>query len=296
MRTLPPTVASALADGATTFARCWTLTRRDGVVMGFTDHDVPLVVNGIVHQPAAGFTASEIASSLGLSVDTSDVTGALVSPILTEADIAAGLYDDASVETRIVDWSAPASHVLIEAGKIGEITREGAVFKAEVRAITHRLDQERGRIYGITCDADLGDARCGVDLTAAGRSATGTVTAVTTDRAFRVHGIAGITLGHLARGVLTWTTGANSGRRADVRQDVLDGGHRALALWEPPPFAISAGDEFSAVVGCDKRFATCRDRFANAVNFRGFPHIPGNDVVLRVARPGEGLDGAPMVP
>jgi uncharacterized phage protein (TIGR02218 family) len=295
MKTLPASVASALASGATTFARCWTVTRRDGVALGFTDHDRALVVAGVTHLPAAGFTASEITASLGLSVDTSDVTGALVSPIITEADIVAGLYDDATVETRLVDWSTPTSHVLLEAGSIGEITREGAYFKAEVRAVTHRLDQERGRVYGVTCDADLGDARCGVNLAAAGRADTGSVAAATSDRSFRVLGVSNVTFGHLARGILTWTSGANAGRKADIRQDGTDGGYRALALWEAPPTPISAGDAFHVVVGCDKRFATCRDRFANAVNFRGFPHVPGNDAVLRVARPGEGWDGTPMV-
>ncbi len=31
---------------------------------------------------------------------------------------------------------------------------------------------------------------------------------------------------------------------------------------------------------CDQRFETCRDVFANTENFRGFPHMPGNDFLL----------------
>ncbi|MEL7480947.1 MAG: DUF2163 domain-containing protein [Pseudomonadota bacterium] len=31
---------------------------------------------------------------------------------------------------------------------------------------------------------------------------------------------------------------------------------------------------------CDQRFSTCVERFSNAENFRGFPHMPGNDAVL----------------
>jgi uncharacterized phage protein (TIGR02218 family) len=47
--------------------------------------------------------------------------------------------------------------------------------------------------------------------------------------------------------------------------------------------------------GCDKRFETCRTKFANAVNFRGFPHLPGNDFVVAYAVPGEpGHDGSPL--
>jgi uncharacterized phage protein (TIGR02218 family) len=44
-------------------------------------------------------------------------------------------------------------------------------------------------------------------------------------------------------------------------------------------FPIQAGDTFAITAGCDKRFATCVEKFANADNFRGFPHMPGNDFI-----------------
>lgn len=31
---------------------------------------------------------------------------------------------------------------------------------------------------------------------------------------------------------------------------------------------------------CDQRFETCRDRFQNTENYRGFPHLPGSDFIL----------------
>ena len=49
---------------------------------------------------------------------------------------------------------------------------------------------------------------------------------------------------------------------------------------------IAAGDTFAVTAGCDKQFATCRAKFANAVNFRGFPHMPGNDFVAAYPRAG----------
>lgn len=42
---------------------------------------------------------------------------------------------------------------------------------------------------------------------------------------------------------------------------------------------------------CDKRFATCRDRFANAPAFRGFPDIPGDDFLAARPAAGERHDG-----
>jgi hypothetical protein len=44
-------------------------------------------------------------------------------------------------------------------------------------------------------------------------------------------------------------------------------------------------------LGCDRQVRTCRERFGNVVNFRGFPHIPGSDFVLRYPRNDRPLDG-----
>ena len=54
---------------------------------------------------------------------------------------------------------------------------------------------------------------------------------------------------------------------------------------------IAVGDDFVVRAGCDKRLETCRDRFANVVNFRGFPHIPGQDTVIRYPNRGDANAG-----
>ena len=60
----------------------------------------------------------------------------------------------------------------------------------------------------------------------------------------------------------------------------------------PSPEAVIAGDAFTVTPGCDKQFSTCHDKFANVVNFRGFPHIPGQDAVLRYATKDGGHEGS----
>ena len=61
------------------------------------------------------------------------------------------------------------------------------------------------------------------------------------------------------------------------------------------PKPLAPGDTFVVTAGCDKRFETCTSKFANALNFRGFPHLPGNDFVVAYAVPGEpGNDGTPV--
>ena len=73
------------------------------------------------------------------------------------------------------------------------------------------------------------------------------------------------------------------------------GGVAELDLWQRAPNPIALGDAFAVTAGCDKRLTTCRQTFANVANFRGFPHMPGNDFVVRMPRQGEpGLDGGSL--
>lgn len=163
MKAIPPALQAHLETGATTLAWCWRLTRRDGVRLGFTDHDRTIVFDGTVFEASAGFTASEMKESIGLSFDNLEVTSALQSDRLSEPDLASGLFDDAAVEIFRVNWQNPEQRVLMRSGSLGEVKRGGGAFSAEVRGLAHYLQQPKGRLYQYTCDADLGDARCGVD-------------------------------------------------------------------------------------------------------------------------------------
>ena len=121
-------------------------------------------VSGVTCHAGTGFTASEATARLGLQVDGSEIAGALADESLAEADLAAGRYDAADVEVHLVDWSEPSLGMLLSKGVLGEVRREGAAFAAELRSLSHRLNEESGRLYTATCSADLGDARCTVDL------------------------------------------------------------------------------------------------------------------------------------
>lgn len=293
MRHLPPALAAHLGEGVTTLCRCWTLTRRDGAVMGFTDHDRDLVVAGAPHAARTGLEAAEATSELGFAVSGGDVSGALSSGAISEGDVAAGLYDDAVVETRLVNWADPAQHLLLERASIGEIRRADDAFVAELRGPLHRFDEPRGRRYRATCSADLGDRRCGVDPAVFSASAM----VADTDGALQVvaSGLAGFPDGWFTGGRLSWTDGANAGQAVEIKAHRAGDAVAALDLWQRSPRPIAAGDGFTLTAGCDKRFATCRTKFANGPNFRGFPHLPGNDFILRLALPGEpGLDGGSL--
>lgn len=286
MKTIPTGLAAHLASGATTLATCWKLTRADGATMGFTDHDRDIAFGGTTYEAAGGFTASALEHSSGLAVDNLDVAGALSSARIDEGDLAAGLYDDAEVEIWRVNWQAPAERVLLRKGNIGEVTRGRGSFTAELRGLAHRLNQPTGRIFQYGCDADLGDARCGIDLANGAFHGEGVVTSAEDDRVLVASGLGGFAAGWFERGKLIFTSGANEGAAMEVKAHALAPEGARLELWRRMARPVAEGDTFAVTAGCDKQFTTCRAKFANGINFRGFPHMPGNDFV--VARAGDG--------
>ena len=286
MKQLSAGLAAHLASGATTMCWCWRLTRKDGTRQGFTDHDQDVIFDATTFEAAAGFTASEIKDALGLSVDNLEVTSAISSQRLAEADLAAGIYDDAGVEIWRVNWQTPADRALMRSGSLGEVKRAESLFSAEVRGLAHYLQQPKGRLFQYTCDADLGDTRCGVNLNLPAFKGTGSIVASSSARKFTASGLGAFAAGWFARGLVTFTSGAASGQKVEVKSHTLSAGTATLELWQPARLPLVAGQTFTVTAGCDKHIATCRARFANAVNYRGFAQMPGNDFVTSFAQPG----------
>ena len=294
MKTLSPDMQAHLASGATTLAWCWKLSRADGAVFGFTDHDRPLSLMGVSFEPESGFSATEIRSGSDLSVDAQEAEGVLTSDVITETDILDGRWDNAAVEVWRVNWADVSQRVLMRRGVIGQVRRGRLAFVAEMRSLAHALNQTVGRTFQYACDAALGDARCGVDLDSAVYLATGMVDVLTDDRSFDASGLTAFDAGWFSLGMLEWTSGANAGRAAAVADHALREGAPHVSLLDAPVRPIATGDGFVIRAGCDKRPETCRAKFANAVNFRGFPHIPGSDAIVRYANRGDANDGAAL--
>lgn len=279
MRNVSPSLQAKLDANVSTFCNCWRLARKDGMVMGFTDHDRDLTFGGVLFRAASGLTASQAESSLGLSVGAGEALGALQSGGIAARDLANGLYDGASVEIWLVDWSAVEDRLLVDAATIGEVRRSEFAFVAELRSLAHLFDQPRGDAFQRGCAADLGDARCMVDLSGAAFRSSGAVVALS-------HGAVVASLtdefkdDFFTNGRVVFTSGANAGVIATVKSHRRSGEHASLYLWEQPAAPIVVGDALSLVAGCDKTVDTCRMKFSNIVNFRGFPHMPGNDRVI----------------
>ena len=295
MRNLDPDLRSHLDGACTTLCFCWRLLRTDGTVMGFTDHDNPLQFDATSFEALAGFEASAAEAVMGLNIDTQDVSGVLSSDHLREEDLIAGRYDGAKVETWLVNWQDVSERVFLRVGFIGEIAREDNRFMAEFRSLTSQLDQVQGRRFMPTCDADLGDGNCGIDLAQSQYSATAAVTKVHSRVRIDADGLAGFADAWFDHGHLTWTTGANTDLAVEIASHMITAAETAIHLWKPMPFDIAVGDAFQLSAGCDKSFAACKAKFGNHVNFRGFPHMPGNDFTLGYADKSGHHDGGPLV-
>lgn len=277
MKTISAALEAHLAQDVTTLATCWRATLRDSRVFGFTDHVRDLLIDGVTYQAAAGYTPTAIASNASLAVDHLEVEGLLDSAAITEADLATGRWDHASVEIFQVNYADLGQGVLrLRKGRLGEVRSEGDAFTADLRGMLQALDYTIGELYSPICRADLGDARCGVNL--APRTVTSSVVAVTSNEQFAASGLGADS--RFAGGRLTWTAGANTGLSMEVKAQASG----AVSLVLPMPHPIAVGDTFSVAEGCDKLFATCQHKFGNALRFRGEPHVPGTDAVLRGPR------------
>ena len=280
-----------LDGGATTLCRCWEVRRRDGKTFGFTDHDLDLSFGGVIFRAGTGLSAQAVQKSTGLAANNTEVIGALSDASVTEADLLAGRFDSAEVMAWLVNWQDVSQRHLLCRGNVGEVSTGGGEFRAELRGLSDRLNRTVGRVYQPVCDAALGDAACGVDLTSPAHAAQGQIATVVAMQELVLAGVSGFAEHWFERGSLTILDGPAAGLAVAIKRDLAEGAQRRVTLWQELRAPVSAGAQVRIVTGCDKRFATCRDKFANSLNFRGFPHIPGEDWMMAYPKQSRGHDG-----
>ncbi len=280
-----------LDTGVTTTCRCWALSRRDGVVMGFTDHDTVLAFDGISFKPDTGLSALALQQSTGLSVDNTEALGALSDTAIREDEIEAGRYDGAEVRAWLVNWADVDARQLQFRGTIGELKRAGGAFEAELRGLTEALNVPLGRTYQKSCSAVLGDEECTFDLDTPGYVSERAAEVVTDRRVFRFADMAGFAPDWFRHGVLKVQSGAANGLKGMIKRDIVEGDARVIELWHPLGAEVAAGDLLWIEAGCDKRMPSCQFKFNNLLNFRGFPDIPGDDWTISDPTRSPRLDG-----
>ena len=296
MKKLSPAIGKHISRETTSLCRCWILETTEGEKLGFTDHDENIHLNGVTCERDVGVEASGVEERIGLNVNTTEVEGALQSGHVRSEDIDAGKYDKARVSSYIVNWQNTSEFFLDHVSLVGEIIQEDGFYRMELRSLASQLDETRGRHFIKKCQANLGDKKCRVSITSSSFVGTGHIASVKSNLVIWVVGLEGFENGWFRGGHLSWTSGKNSNRQIEITEHIKVGEISILHLWQPMPFDLSANDQFLINVGCDKELSTCQKKFSNTINFRGFPHMPGNAFALSYAANSDKFDGEPIIP
>jgi len=286
MRTASSNMTAHLAGEVTSLAICWQLTLVGGTVMGFTDHTSDLTISSVLYKAATGFSPTSVETKDKFSVDNLDVAGILDAASITEVDIMAGKYDFAEILIFMVNVTDLTQGIITHRrGWLGEVSLKNGQFVAEVRGLAQKLQQNIVELFSPTCRAVFGDTRCKANL--ASYTVGGTVNTITSRQVF-ISTAMTQAAGYFSGGEIQWLTGANAGRRMEIKQF----GNTQFTLVLPMPNNVAVGDTFNAIAGCDKTIGTCASRFNNAVNFRGEPYVPGMDKMLATSATSNDLQTA----
>jgi uncharacterized phage protein (TIGR02218 family) len=166
MKSISPGLDAHLGGAVTTICTCWKITRADGKVLGFTDHDQSFTYQNVRYKAATGFYRSAISNSADSSVDNLEVSGFLDSDSLDETELRNGTYDYAKVEVFALNWADLSQGIVrLRYGAFGEVMIvSSGFFKVELRGLTQLFAQTIGETYSPECRADFGDHRCKIKL------------------------------------------------------------------------------------------------------------------------------------
>lgn len=258
----------------TTRAYLWRLERADGVALGFTSHDRDVVVDGFRYRAVPGMVPSSIALSDSLDVDNVEIAGVMTSAAIAEPDLVAGRWNGALLYISLINWEQPEAETLpLICGAFGDVTRSGDGFTVEMLGAASFLDEPIAPLTSPTCRAEFGDRQCKLSLHRFQREYV--IAAIDQDE-IRIDGLGGAAADHLS-GYLRLLEGPGCG----LSYAIIGGEDDTVRLADLVPQSVEVGTRVMLTEGCDKNFATCRDRFGNGINFRGEPFLPGNDLLTR---------------
>lgn len=280
MRTLPPALAAKWQAGVTTLARGWRLTRQDGFVVAATEHDRDLYAAGILFKASLSLSESPAEAELALNPGHAALSGALSVEGIEADAISLGLWDQARVEAYLIDWQDPELYVPFWSGFVHTIVHHGSGFELNIQTLEPAMNQTIGRVYARTCDARLGDVRCGVDLSVPAYQTLTSINAIENDRRLLLAETQSLDLEAMRGGTMRFISGKVAGLSRAIQGIELVDGEWVALLAQPLPVLPAMGDEVSLSPGCDKRFETCRTRFSNHLNFRGIPTLPGETAMI----------------
>lgn len=161
--------------------------------------------------------------------------------------------------------------VVIWEGEISDLKVSGGIATFTITNIRQSSNRTVPRYtHQSICNHQLYGALCGTALRSAFEE-TDTVVSFGAERFPYVElAVVGThPAGYFIGGVVTWTDPDGHIRKRFIMDDRLS--QNLVYLLSPFPSSFEMGDTVTIVPGCDRKYATCRDKFSNTVNFGGFP-------------------------
>lgn len=282
MKSISAGMISHISGGRTTLADALKITRRDGYVLACTSHDSSDIVDGVLYNAFPGLDVTELATAVGTAVGTLELTTLNDGTIFSASELFNGLWRNAEFELFRYNFENTSDGKFpLMSGRLGETTLRDKQVVIELRDLRQYLLQKVGAASSKTCRYRLGDSRCRVELDGSdpGMTVTGTLTSVTSNRVFRDSSRTEAD-DWFGEGSIEFTTGNNVGVQFKVRSYSVDG---TFTLSLPVFSQVQVGDQYTAIVGCRKRFSEdCVTKFDNELNFGGEPHRKGMNGVVQV--------------
>jgi uncharacterized phage protein (TIGR02218 family) len=278
MKTISPELLASLTDGYA--AMIFSIIASDGTSHYFTEHDNDLDVDGQTYTPYAGLTRTVMQLSNNAEVSNQKFTGVGIQ--LPDEELSSGKWDAAQVSMSLVDWrNVEYGTMPVFKGTIAAIQWTDVGFQADVQNYLRDLGKNIGTVTTANCRHDLYDVAgpgtiggCGVNK--ADYQANGTVGKVLTQKLkFKIPS-SGKTNGWATMGIVTFTSGTNSGLSYQVKVHEVNADANigeSLELFVPSIGNLVQGDTFTFNAGCNHLMSDCSTKFNNHANFGGFPHI-----------------------
>ena len=242
------------------------------MTLGFTSHDRDLSLNGLTLRAAPGIRPAALRLTADVTGDDAQMDGALTHDAISAIDLEAGRFDGAVVTVGMIDWQMGTTQALFR-GTIGETEAVSDGFSAQLRSAKVALDYDPVPRTSPGCRARFCGPGCNLSPSRFSREAQ--VAAL--DRGANAVAFTNISPANYLFGEVRWLDGDAVG----LRHAIIGEAGGDLVLDGPIPEGVEPGTRALLREGCDRTIATCAARFANALNFRGEPFLPGNDFVAR---------------
>ena len=279
MKNITDEFKEVIKDTTTNLARCWKITLKNSEVFAFTTASEDFTYDGIKYNQVSANDVSDLNTNLDINNDTVKISNLICSDLISANDILSGKYDGASVELFIVDLkNLDKGKLSLINGRISDIEFKDNTFIANIKGLKDEIDKVIGDVYTPLCRASFCDKKCKLNST--NFTYEGTVDTIIDSVMFitKNNTILSKSSGYFENGTIEFTSGNNIGQKTEIKQ--FNSGKFMLS--SELPYKLNTGDTFKAITGCDKQFRTCCEKFNNAINFRGEPHLPGIELLLKV--------------